>query len=143
MSDDEQHLRLLSVFYYVLAGIAGLLACFPVFHVLMGVGIVTGAFPQPQGQQPLPPAFMGWMFIAMGGAIMLFGWAFAVGMLVTGRMLAARRRHLFCLVMAGVACLFQPAGTVLGVFTFIVLLRPSVKQLFGAADPPAPAEAGT
>jgi hypothetical protein len=32
--------------------------------------------------------------------------------------------------MAGVMCIFMPFGTVLGVFTLIVLLRPSVKPLF-------------
>jgi hypothetical protein len=33
--------------------------------------------------------------------------------------------------MAGVECLFMPVGTVLGVFTIIVLVRDSVKELFG------------
>src|SRR5438034_237975 len=54
------------------------------------------------------------------------------------RELRDRRGYLFCLVMAGIACLFQPFGMILGVFTFIVLLRPSVKTLFGRAAPAAP-----
>ena len=33
--------------------------------------------------------------------------------------------------MAGLQCIFPSLGTVLGVFTIIVLVRPSVKQLFG------------
>jgi len=37
---------------------------------------------------------------------------------------------MFCLVMAGVECIFTPFGTVLGVLTIIVLVRPSVKELF-------------
>jgi hypothetical protein len=37
--------------------------------------------------------------------------------------------------MAGVACMFMPFGTVLGVFTIVVLLRDSVKELFGVAEP--------
>jgi hypothetical protein len=32
--------------------------------------------------------------------------------------------------MAAISCIFMPFGTVLGVFTIIVLLRPSVKELF-------------
>ncbi len=32
--------------------------------------------------------------------------------------------------MGGVECLFMPVGTVLGVFTIIVLVRDSVKELF-------------
>jgi len=31
----------------------------------------------------------------------------------------------------------MPFGTILGVFSIIVLVRPSVKTLFGAATPPA------
>jgi len=33
--------------------------------------------------------------------------------------------------MAGIECLFMPFGTVLGVFTIMVLMRDPVKQLFG------------
>jgi hypothetical protein len=33
--------------------------------------------------------------------------------------------------MAGIACVFMPFGTVLGVFTIIVLMRDSVRRLFG------------
>ncbi len=39
--------------------------------------------------------------------------------------------------MAGVACMFMPFGTVLGVFTIIVLLRDSVKELFSVTEPSA------
>ena len=50
---------------------------------------------------------------------------------VAGRRLAQRRSYMFCMVMAGVACMLTPVGTVLGVFTIIVLNRPSVRRLFG------------
>jgi hypothetical protein len=39
---------------------------------------------------------------------------------------------MFCLVMAGIQCIFMPFGTVLGVFTIIVLMRNSVKEAFTA-----------
>jgi hypothetical protein len=42
---------------------------------------------------------------------------------------------MFCLVMGGVECLFMPFGTVLGVFTIIVLMQEPVKQLFGVNPP--------
>jgi hypothetical protein len=32
--------------------------------------------------------------------------------------------------VAALSCAFMPFGTVLGVFTIVVLVRPSVKQLF-------------
>jgi len=33
-------------------------------------------------------------------------------------------------VMAAIECIFMPFGTVLGVFTIVVLARPSVKEMF-------------
>jgi hypothetical protein len=81
--------------------------------------------------------FMGWFFIAFSSAFILTGWAFALCLFLAGRYLSQRRRYTFCLVMAGLACMFMPFGTVLGVFTIIVLLRDSVKELFGVAGPSA------
>jgi hypothetical protein len=34
--------------------------------------------------------------------------------------------------VACVSCVFMPIGTILGVFTILVLSRPSVKSAFGA-----------
>jgi hypothetical protein len=75
-------------------------------------------------------AIMGWFFVGFAAIMILFGWAFAFCMILAGRSLAARRRYTFCIVMAAIGCLFMPFGTVLGVFSVIVLLRPSVKELF-------------
>jgi hypothetical protein len=41
-------------------------------------------------------------------------------------------RYWFALTMACIECLFIPFGTILGVFTIIVLSRESVKELFAA-----------
>ena len=43
MDDDLQHLRLLSIFHYVVAGIIALFGLFPVFHVVFGILMLTGA----------------------------------------------------------------------------------------------------
>ena len=40
---DLQHLRLLSIFYYVLSGLAALCALFPVIHLVIGILVVAGA----------------------------------------------------------------------------------------------------
>jgi len=61
---------------------------------------------------------------------MTMGWIFAAFVLATGRFLAKRKHYLFCLVMAGIESIFMPFGTVLAVFTIIVLMRDSVKELF-------------
>ncbi|HTX20445.1 MAG TPA: hypothetical protein VMD27_01090 [Candidatus Aquilonibacter sp.] len=84
---------------------------------------------------PPPPPVVAWILIFMGGLFMALGWAFAGLVFVAGRFLARRKHHTFCLVVAGVACLFMPFGTVLGVFSIIVLIREPVKQLFIASQP--------
>jgi hypothetical protein len=131
MSQDEQHLRLLSIFHYVVGGMAGLFACFPVMHLVAGIVVIIMAA-NPQADNDAPPAIIGWIFVCVATAIMLTGWVLAVCILLAGRFLAKRTHYLYCLIMAGVECLFMPLGTVLGVFTIIVLDRDSVKQVFTA-----------
>lgn len=129
MNQDEEQLRLLSIFHYIVAGLAGLMACFPFIHLTLGLAIVFAPQEFDAGGQA-PPAWFGWLFVIVAGVCIVLGWTLAGLIFATGRCLAKRRRQMFCLVMAGVECLFMPLGTVLGVFTIIVLMRESVKQLF-------------
>jgi hypothetical protein len=130
---DAEHLRLLGIFHYVVAGLMALWGSFPIMHVVVGAMIVSNRFPSAKGGDP-PPEVIGWVFLLMGGAFVIFGWSMAIATVFAARSLAQRRRHFFCLILAGLmAATCIPFGTVLGVFTIIVLLRPSVKQAFGAA----------
>jgi hypothetical protein len=126
--EDEQYLQLLSIFHYIVAGLAALIACFPIIHLTVGIGMIIAALSG--SSEAAPMALVGVFFVLIGGSIILFGWAFAVCVALAGRFLALRRHHTFCLVMAGVECAFTPFGTVLGVFTLIVITRASVKELF-------------
>ncbi len=129
MKQDEEHLRLLSVFHYVAGGLAGLFAMFPILHLIFGlIFILAPDTFEAEGQAPA--AFIGWIFVAIAGTFIAIGWTFAACIIAAGRFLAHRRHYLFCLVMAGIECVFMPFGTVLGVFTIIVLTRDSVKELF-------------
>ncbi|MGA9779464.1 MAG: hypothetical protein ACLPRE_11955 [Limisphaerales bacterium] len=137
MKQDEEHLRLLSIFHYVVAGLAALFALFPIFHLIFGIFMILA--PQKfagHGQEQPPLALMGWFFVIFASVFITLGWTIAALILTTGRFLARHRHYQFCLVMAGVECLFMPFGTVLGVFTILVLVRESVKPLFGV-NPPA------
>src|SRR5262245_19352961 len=129
--NDEHYLRLLSIFHYIVGGLLALCSTFPVVHLIVGIGLVTGGIPAKGTGGPPPPPAMGWMFVIFAGAIMAFGWSVAIGLMVAGHFLSKRRHYVYCLVMAGLACMYQPFGVILGVFTFIVLWRPGVKELFG------------
>ena len=128
MAQDEEHLRLLSIFHFVVAGMTALFALFPVIHLAIGLAIVSGAV-EPTGGGEIP-AFVGWAFVIFASTWIFVGLAFAVLIALGGRALRRRRHYTFCIVVAGAACLIVPFGTVLGVFTIIVLLRDSVKEMF-------------
>ena len=131
MTPDEDQLRLLSIFHYVVAGIAALFSLFPVIHIVMDAMIVSGRFDNAAG----PPGndMVGWLFIALGLMFLVAGLAFSVCIALAGRFISQRRSYMFCLVIAAVQCAFVPFGTVLGVFTIVALQKPSVRQLFGRA----------
>ncbi|MHC4489391.1 MAG: hypothetical protein ACYSW7_09510, partial [Planctomycetota bacterium] len=78
------------------------------------------------------PAFIGLLFVLMAMLFITAGWTLAICIVIAGRCLSKRKRYMFCLVIAAITCTFMPFGTVLGVFTIIVLMRPSVKELFTA-----------
>lgn len=133
MNDDLQHLKLLSIFHYVVAGITALIGCFPIIHLAIGIAVLSGHL-EAHPRDPAATAFMGWMFTGIAGVMIAMMWSFAIVLLYAGRSLQERRRYTFCLIVAGLECMMMPFGTVLSVFTIIVLLRPSVRQLFGEAD---------
>lgn len=134
-NQDEEHLRLLSMFHYICAGVAALFACIPIIHLSIGALILARPNTFGHGSNA-PPVFIGLFLIAIAALLIIFGWAFAVLLAWSGRCLSRRTHYTFCLVMAGVACFFMPFGTVLGVFTILVLTRPSVKILFSQNSPP-------
>jgi hypothetical protein len=134
MKQDLEHLKLLAIFHYVAAGMAALFACIPFIHFFMGLALATGAFPDTNPEART----MGVVIMVIAGLIILAGWTFAAFVAFAGRSLQTRSRYTFCLVMAGVECIFMAVGTVLGVFTIIVLIRDSVKELFGRPDAPLP-----
>jgi len=126
---ETEHLKLLSIFHYVVSGIAALCACIPIIHLVVGLVMVIA--PQTMGSgRDQPPAFIGWFFVIIASCFILAGWAFAVLVLLVGRFIALRKHYTFCFVMACVECVFMPFGTVLGAFTLVVLTRPSVKERF-------------
>jgi hypothetical protein len=136
MNHDSEHLRLLAIFHYVVAGLAALFSFFPLLYSVVGGFLLYAAHhPMPSNQEP-PPAFLGWFFIVLGALFFLAGITMAICILIAGRCLSGRTCYSFALVTACIECLFIPFGTILGVFTIIALSRESVKALFATAPAP-------
>jgi hypothetical protein len=133
MTVDDQNLRILSIFHYVVAGVAAAFSLFPVFHIVLGAMMVLGKL---DDGPSAPPDIFGWFFIGIGLFLMLTGMTFAACYAFAGRCLSRRKHYMYCLVMAGVGCMFVPFGTVLGVFTIIELQKDTVRRLFTSPGPP-------
>lgn len=145
-SVDADHLRTLTVCHWIWAGFRALTGC-GVGTALIFVGGAVGkmleSMPTPPGGTPPPPAFfkiIGGMYAAIGVFILAWDLTLAVLNAVAARSLAQRRSRRFCFVIAVLNCLSLPLGTVLGVFTLVVLGRPSVIEAFDRLpdDPAAP-----
>jgi hypothetical protein len=128
-ADDEQHLRLLSIFHYVVAGLTALFALLPLIYFALG-WFLLHAPPSKNGEAP-PPAFVAYIIMGFGALFFLLGESFAGLIFASGRCLSSRTRYWLVFIMACIQCACFPFGTVLGVFTIVVLSRPSVKQMFG------------
>ncbi len=128
-----EHLRLLSIFHYVLAGLAGLGSLVPIIHLVVGMLLLSGGFAGSDGNA-LPGTIVGVMFVIVPTIIIIVGLTVSLLIALAGRRLARRTGYTFCLVMAAVECLFFPIGTLLGVFTILVLVQPGVKEMFAEND---------
>jgi hypothetical protein len=134
MNQDAEHLRLLSIFHYIVGGLAALFSFFPLLYTTVGaIFIFVARHGTPKPGEEFPPEFVGWILAVIGSLLFLLGIAIAICILIAGRSLAKHTRYWFAFAMACIECLFIPFGTILGVFTIIVLSRESVKTLFAIA----------
>ena len=128
LNQNEQHLKLLSIFHYIVGGLTAFFSCFALIHLVLGIVIIVAPDSLDSGDPP--PPFLGWLFALIGGSIILFGWTLAGFVIASGRFLVRRKHYMFCMVIAGIECMVMPFGTVLGVFTIVVLMQPAVKEMF-------------
>lgn len=88
----------------------------------------------PQYKKDPPPEFVLDIFL---GAIVFFGLAHLVAVILNvmvGFFIEQRRHRTFSMIVAGLNCLQMPIGTLLGIFTIIVLNRDSVRARYAEAQ---------
>ncbi|MDZ4179906.1 MAG: hypothetical protein U1E29_11865 [Coriobacteriia bacterium] len=125
---DQEHLKLLPLYYWVSGGFLGAYALFMLAYFIF-IGVMFTSLSFEDAASAPPPAF-GWMFIGMGVAGFLFVAAFVAVKVLAGFWIAKRKNRVGVMIAAGLSCLEFPYGTLVGVLTFIVLARPSVTALF-------------
>ena len=130
MNQDESQLNSLAIAHFIVGGLMVLISCIPLIHVVIGSLFIWGWCGNlPETCDQVSP-FVGWIFFIVGILAFVFAQVSSILVILSGRCLMKRKRYLFSFIMACVACLFVPLGSVLGIFTIIVLSRESVKQLY-------------
>ncbi|HEY3256544.1 MAG TPA: hypothetical protein VGJ91_21440 [Polyangiaceae bacterium] len=138
--DDEKQLRILGRLHYVAAALASVIPLIGAAYAAFGVAILLGKFP---GAPPMKGESLGWLPVGMGTFFFSFGICAVVLNLLSARSLRDRKNHTLCVLTAAMNCMHLPLGTLLGVFTLMVLCRPAVNAAFkppGNVPPPLPAE---
>lgn len=129
---DDEHLRLLRIGYFISAAANCLWVLFPLIYVGMGAMLYSGGFDGPRTSDG-PPRSIGLFFMAIGGALSLAMAAITTLKVLAARAIGERRSRTLILVTAGICCLGVPWGTTLGVFTFLVMSRPTVTSRFSSS----------
>lgn len=132
---DLDHLRILAVCHFVFA-VVSIAAIGILFfhHQMMELVFSSPEFSQQQSGAPFDPAELFglfiWAYIAGGVLLVLLG----LLNILAGWGLLKHRFRTLSFVVAGIDCLSIPLGTTLGIFSIIVLSRPSVAQLYADAN---------
>ena len=149
-AEDREHLSALSIGHFILAGISLLGAAPILFYGAAGAKVLEefgsdlsmamGDLPTQSGGNPLagsPDAMLHDLGTLLTAAVVSFiavSVLATVHLIVVGVLMRRRRWWTFCYLTGWGECLMFPFGTILGIFTIIVLGRPSVKRLFGVDD---------
>src|SRR5262249_36826069 len=128
--------KILSICFYVLSGFTLIPLMVGLIYMVFGVffGVALSSAPHRPGDPPA--AIFGGVFIVFG---LIFAGVFGtlgVLILLTGRNISKQRNYTFCFIIACLMCLWMPLGTILGIFTIIVLTRDSVKAIFNGQHYP-------
>src|SRR6266436_7988881 len=87
MNQDKEHLRLLAIFHYIVAGLAAFFSFFPLLYTTIGaIFIFAARHGTPKSGEELPPEFLGWIFAIVGLLLFLLGIAMAICILLAGRL---------------------------------------------------------
>jgi len=128
---DAEHLKLLALFHFIIAGLALAGIGFLFLHyAVMNSLVFNPKLWEGQKGNPPPQEFfhiLKWAYAGIG-TLLIIG---SIANLLSGLWIRGRRNRPFSLVIAGINCIQIPFGTALGVFTIIVLMRDSVRELYG------------
>ena len=129
---NEEHLRLLSIGYYIAGGLHIAFASLFIFHFIFLVVFASNPdmFPTAAPGTNGPPDTVIHIFAWLIGTFILLGWSFGALTIYAGRCIKTRSRRTLSLIMVALNTIAIPVGTIVGVCGLIVLSRTSVRRLY-------------
>jgi len=126
---DRAHLKTLAICWYVVCGLQAVFGLGgSVVYAAMGVVVMNAE----HAQDPEAMKTLGMFMIIFGLVFAPISALLAFLSFLTAKGLGQFKRRPLIYVMASLVCLSVPIGTLLGVFTFIIMGRPAVKDAFAA-----------
>ncbi len=121
---DYDHLKTLGICTLAYAGLVGFASLFGLIYIAIGIAMAA----DPSGP---PDAEVAGGIIAVIGLVFCSVFAAKCTLLVfSGIGLLKHKWRTASYVGAGLSCMNMPIGMILGIFTFLVLGRPSVRALY-------------
>jgi hypothetical protein len=135
-NNDRQHLKYLAIGHYVYAGLTAVFSLIWIAYF----GFIWMFISSPalrEGAETPPPssAELGIFFAVIMGFTLIFSLIYLACVIMAGRCLSRHKGYWFTFIIAILECFSVPFGTALGVLTLVVLLRDSVKVLYGLKEP--------
>jgi len=134
LQQKKNYLDILAVFHYVNGGLTALCTLGILAFLGIGLGAATG-----WGNDWEPEA--GCSIVAIMAFAFVLAGGYAVLNLLAGRALQTRSHTVLVMITSGINCLNVPLGTLLGIFTLVMVSDPEVRWLFDYGDTPPTADA--
>jgi len=133
---NDEHLRLLALFHYISGGIMlSFSVMFASMMMLMAIMFSSMPLHPTSGNStPHPSDAPPTIVFVFFGMFLLVGAVLGIVEIASGRCMSQRRKRPFSLIVAVPRILMFPYGTILSIFTLLVLERKSVKELYRASS---------
>jgi len=137
---DADQLGMVVIGHYIIGAMVALSSCMALIYIAFGIVMIHNPHvfnpppPPPKPGQPAEQPFPfnpGYFVVAFGTLAIFLGWTYAALNALAGKYIAKRKHYVFVMIVTGLGCAtMSPISTTLGILSFIVLLRPTVKALF-------------
>ncbi len=140
---DREHLKILSICHYAFAGLCLFPFLYGFIYTFMGIFVGAMIASDPHVKNEPPAILFGGIFALVGISISAISLGIGLAAIKSGRNLTRLNARTFSFVFACIICAFMPFGTLLGVFTLIVLSRDSVQRMFAESGRAMPSYGAT